>query len=48
MTYRLRLPPDADREKVQRAFEHHPAKCPVHRSISGAVEITTELELEEA
>jgi uncharacterized OsmC-like protein len=43
--YRLALDPDADRDKVQRAFERHPEKCPVYRSIGSAVEITTELEL---
>ena len=43
--YRLALDPGADRDKVQRAFERHPAKCPVYRSIGSAVEITTELEL---
>lgn len=47
VTYRLSLPPDADRESVQRAFERHPEKCPVHRSIGGAVDITLDLELED-
>jgi uncharacterized OsmC-like protein len=44
VTYRLKLPPGADRESVQRAFERHPESCPVYRSIGGAVEITTSLE----
>ena len=48
VTYRLKLPPDADRESVQRAFERHTEKCPVYRSIGGAVEITTSLETGEA
>jgi uncharacterized OsmC-like protein len=43
--YRLALDPGADRDKVQRAFERHPEKCPVYRSIGSAVDITTELEL---
>jgi uncharacterized OsmC-like protein len=47
VVYRLKLPPEADRDSVQRAFEHHPGKCPVYRSISGAVDITLDLELEE-
>ena len=48
VTYRLKLTPEADRDSVQRAFERHPEKCPVYRSIGGAVAITTALELEEA
>jgi uncharacterized OsmC-like protein len=45
--YTLRLEPDADREKVQRAFDYHMPRCPVYRSIGAAVEITTSLRLEE-
>jgi uncharacterized OsmC-like protein len=48
VTYRLRLGPGADRDKVQRAFEHHTAKCPVYRSISDAVAIETFLEVVDA
>jgi uncharacterized OsmC-like protein len=48
VTYRLTLDAGADRDKVQRAFEHHTAKCPVYRSISGAVEIDTFLEVVDA
>ena len=44
VTYRLRLDEDADRGKVQRAFELHPPKCPVYRSIGEQVEIALELE----
>jgi uncharacterized OsmC-like protein len=47
VTYRLRLDPDADREKVARAFEHHMPKCPVYRSIGGCIDVTTSLELTE-
>jgi uncharacterized OsmC-like protein len=43
--YRLRVDADADRAKIQRAFETHPAKCPVYRSISPQIGITTELEI---
>ncbi len=46
--YLLRLDPDADREKIARAFEHHMPRCPVYRSIGAAIECTTELELLEA
>ena len=47
VTYRLRLDPDADREKVERAFQHHMPKCPVYRSISGCIDVTTSLEVAE-
>ena len=43
--YHLRLDSDADREKVERAFDHHMPRCPVYRSIGAAVEITTSLEV---
>ncbi len=45
--YRLKPPPDADRAAIQRAFDHHTQRCPVYRSIGGAVEITTSLDLVE-
>jgi len=48
VVYSLRLEPDADRAKVERAFEHHMGRCPVYRSIGAAIEITTSLELVEA
>jgi uncharacterized OsmC-like protein len=48
VTYTLRLDPDADRDKVARAFEHHMSRCPVYRSIGAAIEITTSLELADA
>lgn len=47
VTYRVKLPADANRDSVRRAFEAHPKKCPVYRSIGAAVDITLELELEE-
>ena len=43
--YQLRIDPDTDRAKVQRAFDHHMPRCPVYRSISPAIQITTELQL---
>jgi uncharacterized OsmC-like protein len=46
VTYRLRLDPDADREKVERAFQHHMPKCPVYRSIGGCIDVTTSLEVD--
>ena len=48
MTYTLAIDPDADREKIQRAFEHHMPRCPVYRSIGGSIDCTTELELLDA
>jgi uncharacterized OsmC-like protein len=48
VTYKLRLEANADRDKVQRAFEHHMPKCPVYRSIGGCIDITTDLEVLEA
>jgi uncharacterized OsmC-like protein len=46
VTYKLKLDADADRDKVQRAFDHHMPKCPVYRSIGGCIDIATQLELE--
>jgi len=46
VTYHLRLDTDADRSAVQRAFDHHMARCPVYRSISAAIDVTTSLEIE--
>lgn len=48
VTYRLRVEPDADREKIARAFERHMPYCPVYRSIGAAVRITTALEVVDA
>ena len=42
--YRLRAG-DADRAAVQRAFELHPMRCPVYRTLHGCIEVTTELEI---
>ncbi len=47
-TYHLKVDPDVDRAKVQRAFDGHMPKCPVYRSISGSIDITSELVLEDA
>lgn len=45
VAYTLRVETDADRDKIERAFEHHMPKCPVYRSIGGSIDITTSLEL---
>jgi len=43
--YRLKAS-EGHREAIERAFEAHPPKCPVYRSLSGTIEITTELSIE--
>jgi uncharacterized OsmC-like protein len=43
--YTLRVEAGADREKIERAFDHYKPHCPVYRSISGSIEITDELKL---
>lgn len=37
--YAIRLPPGADREKVDRALASHVEKCPTAQSIKDSVEI---------
>lgn len=39
--------PAGDREKVERAYGVHAEHCPVYRSISAAIAITTELDWRE-
>ena len=46
VTYALKIDADADRGKIERAFEHHMPRCPVYRSIGGSIEVTTELEVQ--
>jgi len=46
--YTLRLPPDAPRDKVQRALQSHVSKCPTAKSLEGAVEISWTADIEEA
>lgn len=43
--YTLRLPPDAPRDKVDRALETHVSKCPTAKSLEGAVEVTWSADL---
>jgi len=45
VTYRLRAE-EGNEEAIQRAFEKHPPRCPVYKTLSGCIEITTSLELE--
>lgn len=46
--YTLRAEPGADRAKIERAHEHHHRRCPVYRSISAAIGITTSYEVVDA
>lgn len=43
--YTLRLPPDAPRDKVDRALETHVSKCPTAKSLEGAVAVTWSADL---
>lgn len=43
--YKLRVPKEA-RDTVARVLEMHADKCPVARSIKGAIEVTTEVEFQ--
>ena len=38
--YRLTIPSDAPRDKVDRALETHVSKCPTAQSIKDSVEVT--------
>ncbi len=42
--YSLKDCPQDKREAAERAHKAHPAKCPVHQTIGGCVEMTTSLE----
>ena len=45
VNYKLRVPdPDEARDTVARVLEMHVDKCPVARSLKGAIEITTAVE----
>ncbi|MBW3660776.1 MAG: OsmC family protein [Gemmatimonadetes bacterium] len=46
VAYRLSAPSES-RETIERVHEIHHRHCPVYRSLEGAIEITTELEMEE-
>ncbi len=45
VSYELTVDSDVDRAKIQRAFDHHMARCPVHRSLGSAIECTASLTL---
>ena len=43
--YRLTLPSEDVREKVERALSRHAEKCPTAQSLKGAVEVTFDAEI---
>ena len=45
VTYRLKTAAE-NREAAERAHGVHHAKCPVYRTVSGCIDITTELVIE--
>jgi uncharacterized OsmC-like protein len=45
--YQLTRCPAEKREAAERAHSFHASRCPVAKSISGSIEITTELEFAE-
>ena len=46
--YTMKLPPGADREKVDRALATHVDKCPTARSLKGAVDVAWTADIREA
>ena len=47
VNYKLRVPdPDEVRDTVARVLELHVDKCPVARSLKGAIEVTTAVEFQ--
>lgn len=47
MLYTLRIPPEAPRDKLDRALETHVSKCPTAKSLEGAVQVTWEADIQE-
>ncbi len=47
VNYKLRVPaPDEVRDTVARVLEMHVDKCPVARSLKGAIDVTTAVEFQ--
>ena len=44
VAYHLEVPAHKE-EAARRAYEAHPPRCPVYRTLSGCIDITTELDL---
>lgn len=45
--YELQAAPDADRARIERAFDLHMGKCPIYRSLERAIDMTTSLHITE-
>jgi uncharacterized OsmC-like protein len=45
--YHLQVPAGME-EAARRAYDVHPPSCPVYRTVSGCIDVTTELILEVA
>ena len=45
MQYRLRADADSDRSVIDRVMGVHAGHCPVARSLRGAIDITTSIDL---
>lgn len=45
MRYRLRVGPEVDRSVIDRVMGFHADRCPVARSIRGAIDVSTDIEL---
>jgi organic hydroperoxide reductase OsmC/OhrA len=45
--YRLRVGPGTDRAVIDRVMGFHADHCPVARSIRGAIDVSTDIELTE-
>jgi uncharacterized OsmC-like protein len=43
--YRLQADPDADRQAIDRVMGFHADHCPVARSLRGAIDITTSIDV---
>jgi uncharacterized OsmC-like protein len=46
--YRLQVSPDTDVSAVNRVMDFHADHCPVARSVRGAIDITTSIEVNSA
>ncbi len=46
--YRLRVDPGTDKSVIDRVMGFHADHCPVTRSLRGAIDITTSIDLTEA
>lgn len=45
VTYELKADPDADRDEIDRVLDFHADSCPVAKSISGSIDVSTSVEV---